>query len=117
MPNSIAEILDEMKSIVEQNDVRSPAWWLDQALKLAVLRQDLQSELVKAEILFRNEVVLQTNDGVPYNKAENMTKGRLRREGEKMTAYEWYNYLRTRDAVVEEILRICKKRASINTSL
>jgi len=114
MKITIAQILDDMKRVVEENRLESPGWWLDNALKLAVLRQDLQSQMVKAEILYRNEVVELTEQKIPYNRAENMVKGRKIKEGEKMTAYEFYNYLRTRDQVVEEIMRIAKKRATLN---
>lgn len=106
--------MDEMKSKIENNEPMSPSWWLDSAFKLAVLRQDLQTELVKAEIKYRNEVVALTNMDVSYNKAENMVKGRPLRDNDpnKMTAYEYYNYLRTRDDVITEIIQIAKKRAS-----
>lgn len=110
---TIATILNEMKRIIEANETRHPGWWLDEAQKLAVLRQDLQSEMIKAEIAYRNEVVELTKQNIPYNKAENMIKGRTVNEGETRTTYEWYNYLKTRDKVVEEIIRIAKKRASI----
>ena len=114
MKITIAQILDEMKQVVEEGRIESPGWWLDNALKLAVLRQDLQSQMVKAEILYRNEVVELTEQKIPYNRAENMVKGRKLKEGEKMTSYEFYNYLRTRDEVVEEIIRIAKKRSNLN---
>lgn len=110
MKITIKEILDEMRGVVENQEVRGPGWWLDKAQQLAVLRQTLQSEMVKAEILYRNEIV-ELATSLPYNKAENMVKGRKLKEGEKMTAYEFYNYLRTRDKVVEEIMRIAKQRA------
>lgn len=104
-----------MKHIIENNEVRSPGWWLDEAMKLAVLRQDLQAELVKAEVKFRNDVLILAAD-YPYNKAENMAKGRAPRTEETMTPYEYYRYLVTRDKVVEEIIRIAKKRAAIPDS-
>lgn len=113
MKITIAQILDDMKRIIEEGQVVSPQWWLDQALKLAVLRQDLQAQMVKAEIGYRNEVVELTEQKIPYNRAENMVKGRKLKEGEKMTAYEFYRYLSTRDEVVEEIMRIAKKRATV----
>lgn len=109
---TIKSILDTLKEAVETSQTNSPVWWLDNAMKLAVLRQDLQEEMVKAEIAYRNEVVQLTNMDVPTNKAENDIKGRALREGEKMTAYQFYNYLRTRDSVVQEIIRISKKRAT-----
>lgn len=54
---TIAQILDEMKKVVEEGRIESPGWWIDNAIKLAVLRQDLQAQMVKAEISYRNEVV------------------------------------------------------------
>lgn len=114
MSQTISSILDEMKTVIESNDTRSPNWWLENAMRLAVLRQDLQAEITKAEIIFRNEVVILTSQEVSYNKAENMVKGRPLREGEKMTSYQWYNYLKGRDKVVQEIIMIAKKQSSIN---
>ena len=114
MKITIAQILDEMKKVIEEGRIVSPQWWLDNALKLAVLRQDLQSEMVRAEISYRNEVVELTEQKIPYNRAENMVKGRKIKEGEKKTAYEFYRYLSTRDEVVEEIMRIAKKRATLS---
>lgn len=113
MKITIAQILDEMKKIIEEGQIVSPQWWLDQGTKLAVLRQDLQAQMVKAEISYRNEIVELTEQKIPYNRAENMVKGRKLKEGEKMTAYQFYNYLRTRDQVVEEIIRITKKQSTV----
>jgi hypothetical protein len=114
MKITIAQILEEMKKIIEEGRIVSPQWWLDNALKLAVLRQDLQSEMIRAEVLYRNEVVELTEQKIPYNRAENMIKGRKIKEGEKMTSYQFYQYLRGRDQVVEEIIRIAKKRATVS---
>ena len=113
MPNTIKDVLDGMQTKIENNEPMSPSWWLDESFKLAVLRQDLQTELVKAEIKYRNEVVALTNMDVSYNKAENMVKGRPLRETDTngMTAYEYFNYLRTRDDVITEIIQIAKRRA------
>lgn len=108
---NIKSILDKMKQVIETNDIRQPSWWLDEAQKLAVLRQDLQNQLVKAEIKYRNEILRLTEQDIPYNRAENMVKGRELVGKEKMTVYEWYNYLRTRDDVVTDIISIAKKRA------
>lgn len=110
---TIASILKKMKQIIEDNEIRSPGFWLDEAQKLAVLTQDLRNELDKAEIIYRNEVIELTEKDIPYNKAENMVKGRTLKEGEKYSAYGWYKYLTSRLDVVKEIIRIAKKRAEI----
>lgn len=114
MKITIAQILDEMKKVIEEGRIVSPQWWVDSAIKLAVLRQDLQSEMVKAEITYRNEIVELTEQKIPYNRAENMVKGRKIKEGEKMTAWEFFNYLKTRDEVVQEIIRIAKQRGRMS---
>jgi len=113
MSETIKTLLDELKQVVEEGKTQSPTWWCDNAMKLAVLRQDLQEKMCQAEIAYRNEVVELNKMDIPYNRAENMVKGRVLREGEKMTTYQYYNYLRTRDGVVQEIIRIAKRRATL----
>lgn len=105
---TIDTILDRMKQVIEQNEIKAPVWWLDEAQKLAVLRLTLKNELIRAEIEYKNEI-MQLALTEAYNKAKNSVEGRL---AETLTPYEKYKRLLAKDDAIDEIIKISKKRAA-----
>lgn len=111
---TIKNILLEMKVSVENKDTVSPTQWLEWALSLNTLWQDLKIELTKAEIEYAREIVELLEKDIPKNKAEMMVKAK---KVEGMSAYEKLSYLRGRDKLVDEFIKLAKRYAIIEQSL
>ena len=104
-----------MKLAVEQKQTVTPDGWINWALELNILWQDLKHELTKAEILYKREIArLQEEDTKLSNsKAEIRVQAREIIGEEKMTSYELYRYLKGRDEIVAEFIKLAKKRSTI----
>jgi len=111
---TIASILAEMKKAVENKEIISPDTWINWALSLNTLQQDLKIELVKAEINYKREVneLLEENPKLSLNRAELKIQSKLTDDG-KMSFYELYKYLAGRDKLVEEFIKLAKRRAQV----
>ncbi|MEK6819015.1 MAG: hypothetical protein AABY10_03720, partial [Nanoarchaeota archaeon] len=76
---------------------------------------DLKTELVKSEIAYIFELAkLMEDEKMSKAKAEIMVKSRKTEEG--MSVYEFYKYLLGRDKLVEEFIKLTKKRATLEQS-
>ena len=100
----LQEILTELKENIENDIQKSPTWYLDKAVHLNILWQDLKEELTKYEILYKQDIV--------KNMEKNsVAKATLLTEASS-ESYRTYLLLRGRDKIVEEYIRIMKKRAT-----
>lgn len=115
---SIRLILSEMKVAVEEKQIISPTQWIDWALELNTLQQDLKTEMIKAEIQYKHDVweFLEADEKRSHVKAETAVQCRINEDG-TMTSYEKYRYLTERDKLIEEFIMLAKKRATIEQSI
>lgn len=105
-----------MKLAVSSKRTVSPTEWIDWALELNTLWQDLKSELCKAEIEYirQQAELLEKDDKLSKSKAEVLSKAYRNEDGEA-TPYEYYSYLKGRDKIIEEFIKLAKKRATIES--
>lgn len=106
---NIRIILQEMKESVETKSIKSPNWWIDRALELNVLWQDLKEEMTKYEMMYKSEIADLIEQGKKISEAERITEG-------KSENYRTYSYLKGRDKILEEFIRLAKVRAKIENS-
>lgn len=103
---TIKSILTDMKSAVEDKRIISPNEWINWGLDLATLWQDLKSELTKYEMLYKSEQVDLIEDGKKISEAKMIVEA-------KSENFKMYSYLRGRDKIVEEFIRLAKIRAKL----
>ena len=103
---TIKSILSDMHDVSSSGMVRPPGWWIDQAMNLASLWQDLKDELTKAEMEYNAEVADLIDSGKKIAEADRITKARSEK-------YRYYRYLKGRDEIISEFIMIAKKRAQI----
>ena len=101
-----------MHTAVSNQETVSPTRWIDWALELNSLWQDLKMELTKAEIMYNQELAMEMIGDTSKAKAEIIAKSRAGQDG-KMSAYELYQYLVGRDKIVKEFIMLAKRRATI----
>jgi hypothetical protein len=106
---TIKQILTEMKESVENQITHSPGWWIDRAIELNVLWQDLTEEMTKYEMLYKSDVCGLVELGESISKAE--LKVQSSNENYKM-----YQYLKGRNKIIEEFIRLAKARAKIENN-
>jgi len=110
---TIKSILAEMHQVVSDGLVVSPGQWLNWAMNLSALWQDLIDEKTKAEIEFIRKVnMIQEEQDCSNAKAVTLTKGRPPNES-GMNEYQLFKYLEGRDKIVKELIMLAKKRATI----
>lgn len=103
---TIKTILTEMKETVEQGKIQSPTWWVDKAISLTALWQDLKDEMTKSEMAYKSEIVTLLEEGKKKGEAEFMVEA-------KSKNYKMYCYIKGRDKIIDEFIKLAKKRASI----
>ena len=103
---TIKEILDEIKIVVQtrQSTVKSADWWLDRAFMLVGLLPDLDDELIETEINHNQEVAKAIEElDISVAQAERKVKASSKN-------YKMYRYLKERKSVVDEMIKLSKKR-------
>lgn len=114
MSKTIKSILQEMHDVVENDQIVPPTRWINWAIELSVLWQDLKSELTKAEIEFLRDVnQLALDNDISDARATKLAKALPPKEGSTTNAYQYYKYLEGRDKVVKEFIMLSKKRAHL----
>lgn len=108
MEVTIRQILEELSGWVKNGEIHSPSEWIDKAQQLTALRQDLKDALTQAEIEFEMLVEKFENEGNSHARA--VTKAKIHNNGE---IYKKFRYLKARDEVVDKIVSIAKRRATI----
>jgi hypothetical protein len=106
---TIKSVLLEMKLSVELQETHSPNWWIDKALMLNVLWQDLKEEMTKWEMLYNQEIVDYIEQGKKISEAERIVEA-------KSENYRMYKYLQGRDKIVDEFIKLAKCRAKIENN-
>ena len=101
----LSTILDEMKVIVQNNQTVSPTWWINKALQLNILWQDLKNELTKYEMIYKSEIVAEMEEGKTVSGAKLIVES-------KSENYKTYKYLSGRDSLIKEFILLAKKRAT-----
>lgn len=105
---TIKKILQEMKDTVEQGQIQSPNWWIDRAIRLNVLWQDLKDVMTAKEMEYKGEIVALIETGSKISQATLIVES-------KSTAYKDFMYCKGRDKVIEEFIKLAKKRASVES--
>ena len=103
--NSIDLILDGAKKAVEENIPTSPAQWLDAAQRLNALIQNLDEELVNAEITYRRIRSYFIEEGKSASESETRAKS--------SEEYGQYLKLKAKKDQVEGFIQIAKKRCDV----
>jgi len=101
---TIKDILNEMKNAVETQALVSPTQWLDWGLSLNTLWQDLKQEMTKYEMAYKSEIVELIEQGKKISESKLIVES-------KSENYKIYSYLKGRDKLIEEFIRLAKKRA------
>jgi len=102
---NIKEVLEEMKLAVQNKDILSPDDWLSYANELAIFWQDLKAEMTKYEMIYKSEVSALVEAG------EKISGAKLKIEGSSKN-YRLYSYLKGRDEIIKEFIKIAKKKAT-----
>ena len=112
---TIKSILGEMQETVEDGIIKSPSWWLDCAIKLSALWQNLKDEKTKAEIAYLRvvEEIMTQDNTISYARAQTKAKTKLPTLSGEVSEYQLYRYLDGRDKIVEQYIMLAKKRAQI----
>lgn len=97
-----------MKESVEQGQVQSPTWWINKALSLTALWQGLVDEKTKFEMLYKSEIVEMLEQGKKKGEAEFMVEA-------KSENYKMFCYLKGRDKIIDEFIKLAKKRATLES--
>jgi hypothetical protein len=106
---TIKSVLLEMKLSVELQENHSPNWWIDKALMLNVLWQDLKESMTKFEMVYKSEVVELIEQGKKISEAERIVEA-------KSENYKMFKYLQGRDKIVDEFIKLAKCRAKIENN-
>lgn len=106
MAQTIKTILQEMSDIVKNGDIKSPAWWLDRAMDLCALWQELKDEMNKYKIAYTLEIVNLIEQGKKKGEAELKTQSQSEN-------YKKYLYLEGRDKLIKEFVMLAKKRSTV----
>jgi len=138
---TIKSILNNMKDTVTAGHIQSPGWWLDAAINLTALWQDLKDELTKAEIAYLRVVnEIEEDQDCSHAKAVAEAKsvnplqetkadfivhpdgthepvGPVKTTSNEMNEYQMFKYLEGRDKIVKEFIMLAKKRASTEDTL
>jgi hypothetical protein len=104
---TIKSILQEMKTVVENKEIRSPSDWMDWAINLNILWQDLKDEMTKYEMMYKSEIVDKIEAGKKISEATFIVEARS-------DNYRMYRYLEGRDKLIFEFIKLAKKKASVN---
>lgn len=104
---TIKTILDEMKDTVVQGKTKSAGWWVDKGIELASLWSDLKDEMNRYEMMYKNEISKLIEQGKKVSEAERITEG-------ISESYKMYLYLKGRDEIIQEFIRLAKVRAKVN---
>lgn len=102
----VNSIIAEMQKVVVEDRTMSPPWWHNQAVRLASLWAEIKNEKNKAQILFKIEVTGLIKQGKKISEA--------RYEAEATSQnYKLYLELEALDTVINEFIKLAKKRAAI----
>ena len=106
MKITIATILNQFTEWVENKKPISPATWIDAAIKLNVLLEGLDEEIVEMETLMSEAEMEPIQKDNPISKTNILKRG----------AIEYKDYLSaiSRKKRIEEFIRLAKKRQVTN---
>lgn len=114
---TIKSTLEEMKNTVEKGLILSPGKWIEYAIQLNSLWQDLKDEVTKAEIEYLRQVEeCQSDKDISHARAVTIAKTLPPKEEGKMNTYQFYQYLKGRDQIIGEFIKLSKKRATLETN-
>ena len=101
-----------MKNVVQDQQIKSPGWWLDQAIHLSALWQDLKDELTIAEIKYLRVVnEIQEDQDCSHAKAVTEAKSVKPLNDAPANEYQMFKYLEGRDRIIKEFILLAKKRS------
>jgi hypothetical protein len=103
---TIDTILEALKDAVEGKVPVSPADWLESALYLNTLREDLQEELISAEMAVAEKLAAVVGEGGSVAKAEVLAKA--------TPEYKKLLELKAKDERVSRHITICNNRARLS---
>lgn len=108
----LTDLLKEIYNAIETDRPTSPTEWLGWAIKLTKCWLEIKNDMTQHFVTYKSEVSVLIEEGKKISEADRIVEG-------KSEHYQKYLYLKARDEVVEEMIRLCKKKASleINTEL
>lgn len=106
----LSELLEEISKAVDSARPVSPTEWIDWGIKLTRKWLELKDEMTKAYMMYKAEVSDLIEQGKKVSEADRIVEG-------KSEAYRMYLYLKGRDVVVEEMIRLCKKKAMFEINM
>ena len=106
---TIKEIITELTNWVNKDEVHSPAEWLHKANDLNILRSDLVNEITRTDIEYAKLVESYAQQDLSQVRSQN--KAKIHGDGE---IYMKLEYLKGRLKMVDELIRISKKRAELD---
>lgn len=106
---TIKTILTNMRLAVESNTPKPPSQWIDWAIQLNVLWQDLKDEMTKYEMLYKQEISDNIESGKKVSESELLVES-------KSENYKMYRYLKGRDEIISEFIKLAKSRAKIENT-
>lgn len=103
--NTIASITSWVKEQVEQGIPMSPGAWLEIASKVNALMQNLDDDLVKANMAVNRRLAEEIEKGESAAKAKIIVQS--------TEDYQIYLTLKAQKERTEELIRLAKKRVSL----
>lgn len=105
----IAKTINEMFNVAQNEEIRSPDWWIDKAVILNALRQNLEDACVVAEMSYKKEIAQHIADG------DKITEAKLKVESTS-EQYRLYNNLMAQSEIVKEQINLAKKRQRMDST-
>ena len=106
MEITVKSILTEMQTVVKTGTIKSPSWWVDKAIELSALWQELKDELTKYEMAYKLEMSKHLQDGKKKGEAEILVQS-------SSDKYRIYKHLDGTDKILKEYIMLAKARSKI----
>jgi hypothetical protein len=104
---TVAKVLKDIFITVQEGKIMPPDWWINKAMMLSALWQELKDLITQYEMAYKAEIADLIEGGTKIGQATLITEG-------KSENYKLYNYYKSRDEIVSETIKIAKIRAKVD---
>jgi len=104
---TVALVLKDIVQTVKDGKIMPPDWWINQAMLLSALWQELKDLITKHEMAYKAEISDKIESGTKIGQATLQVEGTSEN-------YQLYNYYKSRDEIVSEVIKIAKIRAKVD---
>jgi hypothetical protein len=114
--DNVRSIMSRLADWSRTGELHTPAEWLEEAMKLASLLEDLRNEVTNGDIAFRERIIaIQESAEKKMSKTDAEDRAMVEKEIYKadMSAYRYYSYLNNRLKTAEELIRVAKERSKV----